>query len=341
MRKLSLELLLAVGGIVLTILLVVLDKAEKLKGGILFWLLMLAAALTVPLALGNSVVADTPAPWRLWLRGIALAVVGFSYWALAIWIRLPNESAENKTRAPQPPQTTSSPSPVKDSSKEPHGSATKAMPPQQPKPSMIEEKALLVPSGKPEPQLRIDPIPQDATDRLKGSGINPEDLSLQGQAFLKSALGRIPTNALKVYLGNSSLGYTTKHEQVVFSIAGRDVLTIHKATDGSISVDAEIFGKDNRIIAGISKNAFHLNKGHSDYWRLERPSASTLIVYDQFGDKALFIDYLRPNVVKILGKFQYSGVIILVSEDELTLNGRPWFVGGISGDNGGALFSAK
>jgi hypothetical protein len=317
MRKLSLELLLAVGGIVLTILLLVLDKAEKLKGGILLWLLMLAAVLTVPLALGNPLVADGPALWKFWLRGMALVVVVFSYWAIAIWIRPPIESSDIKR---SPPQTGSPTTPTKDSAKESQGSATKVIAPRPLKPTVIAEDAPLLPSGKPEPQLRIDSLPQDVIDRLKASGINPEDLNRQGQTVLKTALDHIPANALKVYLGEASLGYTTKQEQVVLAIAGRDVLTIRRATGGSITVDTEIFGKDNRIIAGISRNVFHPNRGHSDYWRLERPSRSILVVYDQFGDKALFIEYLRPNVVKILGKFQYSGVVVLVSEGAVILN---------------------
>lgn len=64
MPRISLELGLAIGGIILTILLVVLDKAGRLKGGLLLWLLVAAALLTLPLALGNSVVIDGASAWN-------------------------------------------------------------------------------------------------------------------------------------------------------------------------------------------------------------------------------------------------------------------------------------
>jgi uncharacterized protein len=85
-RSLSLELSLAVFGLILAILLVVLDKADKLKGTALTRLLILAALMTLPLALGNPLVAEASTAWRWWLRGIILAIVGFSYWGIVIWI---------------------------------------------------------------------------------------------------------------------------------------------------------------------------------------------------------------------------------------------------------------
>jgi hypothetical protein len=87
--KLSLELALAIGGLVLAIVLVVFDKAGKLKGLGLLWLLVVAALMTLPLALGNSLVVDAPSAWKWWLRGAMVALVGFSYWGIAIWISSP------------------------------------------------------------------------------------------------------------------------------------------------------------------------------------------------------------------------------------------------------------
>src|ERR1700683_1339713 len=87
MPELSFDRVVAVIGIVLAIILVVLDKAGKLKGPVLFWLLALAALMVVPLVLGNS-----------WVRGIPWGVLRFNrvllmvsivlmgYSVLAIWI---------------------------------------------------------------------------------------------------------------------------------------------------------------------------------------------------------------------------------------------------------------
>jgi hypothetical protein len=102
MPRLSPELGLAVAAIIITIVLVVLDKAEKLRGGVLLALLVVAALMTLPLALGNPLVAGASSQWKWWLRMLALAVVGFSYWAVAIWItspekKLASQSAEQST----------------------------------------------------------------------------------------------------------------------------------------------------------------------------------------------------------------------------------------------------
>ena len=87
MFKLSLSDCLAIVGIALTIVLVVLDKAGKLKGPALFGLLVLAAALTLPVALSNSWVggAVTVAA-RLSRRILMISAVVLAYSAVSVWI---------------------------------------------------------------------------------------------------------------------------------------------------------------------------------------------------------------------------------------------------------------
>lgn len=85
--ELSLDRVIGILGIVLAIVLIVLDKAEKLKGPILFWLLGLAAVMTLPLALGNSWLSDTPWGILKFSKGMFLvSVVMMAYSILAIWI---------------------------------------------------------------------------------------------------------------------------------------------------------------------------------------------------------------------------------------------------------------
>jgi hypothetical protein len=105
MPQMSLDIGLAIGGFILTVLLVVLDKAGKLKGPVLIGLLVLAALMTVPLVLGNPLIGNVPSAWRWWFRGISLVLVVFVYWAIAIWISpLPQE--ENSS---VPDQTSAKP----------------------------------------------------------------------------------------------------------------------------------------------------------------------------------------------------------------------------------------
>jgi hypothetical protein len=99
----SLELGLAVVGLVLTILLVVLDKAGKLKGQVLYWLLAVAALMTLPLVLGNPFVAEAPALWKYWLRACSVSVVVLGFWAIGIWISPNPVEDPPKPRPPSPP----------------------------------------------------------------------------------------------------------------------------------------------------------------------------------------------------------------------------------------------
>jgi len=86
---------IGIAGIVLAVVLLVLDKAGKLKGGLLFGLLCLAGAMTLFLALGNGFVADAPEKWRFWRGSLLVCLVGFTYSGLAIWIS-PSAPIENK-----------------------------------------------------------------------------------------------------------------------------------------------------------------------------------------------------------------------------------------------------
>jgi hypothetical protein len=78
---------LAIGALVLTIVLLVLDKAGKLKGPALLALLGIAAFMAVPLALSNSWVAGAPSGMMRFGRAMLLiSAIGAIYAVIAIWI---------------------------------------------------------------------------------------------------------------------------------------------------------------------------------------------------------------------------------------------------------------
>jgi hypothetical protein len=90
---------IGIAGIVFAIVLLVLDKAGKLKGGWLLGLLLIAGAMTLFVAIGNSWVLDAPAKWRVW-RGLCMcSLVAFAYSGVAIWISVTpqNEAPSTET----------------------------------------------------------------------------------------------------------------------------------------------------------------------------------------------------------------------------------------------------
>ena len=77
---------IGIAGIVLTAVFLVLDKAGKLKGGWLYGLLLLAGAMTLFIAIGNSWVLDAPAKWKLWRAALTTSVTALVCTGAAIWI---------------------------------------------------------------------------------------------------------------------------------------------------------------------------------------------------------------------------------------------------------------
>lgn len=94
MFKLDFADAVGIVGIALTVLLVVLDKAGKLKGGWLLILLCLAGVMTLFVAVGNGWVQDAPTKWKAWRTVFMLCVTGLSYSCLAIWIGVPTAEGE-------------------------------------------------------------------------------------------------------------------------------------------------------------------------------------------------------------------------------------------------------
>ncbi len=104
MPRFGLNDAIGVLGIVLAVVLLVLDKAGKLKGGWLFGLLALAAVMTLFIALGNTWVMDAPSQWRIWRGVFMIGLVVLTYSGLAIWIAEPTP-LETTVGAPSPTPT--------------------------------------------------------------------------------------------------------------------------------------------------------------------------------------------------------------------------------------------
>jgi hypothetical protein len=108
LEKIPFSDVVGIGGIALATVLLVLDKAGKLKGGWLLGLLCLAGAMTLFIALGNVWVMDSPHKWRLWRGALMVSFVALTYSGLAIWIADPKgetegaESGVERNKQPSP-----------------------------------------------------------------------------------------------------------------------------------------------------------------------------------------------------------------------------------------------
>ncbi len=87
---------IGVAGIVFGIVLIVLDKAGKLKGNWLVFLLLVAAAMTMFIALGNPWVVEAPAKWKLWRGAFMFCLVVLAYSGVVLWITPTTEEKQQE-----------------------------------------------------------------------------------------------------------------------------------------------------------------------------------------------------------------------------------------------------
>jgi hypothetical protein len=108
MRRISFSDGLAIAGLILAIVLVVLDKAEKLKGPLLLVLLGVAACMAIPLLFSVPWVAEASAGMPRITRQLLMVFLLGALWAfVAIWITPATpESATTVPPAPQPSSKT-------------------------------------------------------------------------------------------------------------------------------------------------------------------------------------------------------------------------------------------
>jgi hypothetical protein len=83
-------------GIISAIVLLVLDKAGRLKGGWLYVLLVVAGGMTLSIAIGNNWVMEAPEQWKLWRGAFMVTLVALTYSGLAILISGGPERDERK-----------------------------------------------------------------------------------------------------------------------------------------------------------------------------------------------------------------------------------------------------
>jgi len=108
--ELTFDRVLGILGVVLTVVLVVLDKAGKLKGPVLFVLLGIAALMALPIALGNSWVKDTPWGILKFNKGMLMvSLVAVCYSSAALWITPHDKLPEPNTEAAKPPASSLQP----------------------------------------------------------------------------------------------------------------------------------------------------------------------------------------------------------------------------------------
>ncbi len=151
----------------------------------------------------------------------------------------------------------------------------------------------------------------------------------------KTCPENIPAGDLIAFLGNNTY-YTNKFPHVAIKIKDENFLFIDKYRYG-ISITLKIFDRNRKIIAEIKNNKFYLNP--NNIFKRERPDKHTLIVYDQKGEKVLYVRHLNQSAIKILGTFHFPNTpSLFITEDVLKI-GVASFSHVCFGRTGGVTFN--
>lgn len=130
--------------------------------------------------------------------------------------------------------------------------------------------------------------------------------------------GTIPPNAIALFFGNS-VSYTSAFPHTVIEVGKTQLLVINKDKD-KITISANFFSKDGKIVAELKDNKFQVNP--NNYFRIERPNYHILIVFDQENNQAINVEYINPSVIKLLGKFYLPNKPpIIINEESQNFGG--------------------
>jgi len=126
-------------------------------------------------------------------------------------------------------------------------------------------------------------------------------------------------DAMKVYMGGS-VAFAADEEQREFRAiaAGKNTLLTIKRRPQGILIDANFTADEGKTMTLINDNSFTVNANITLIRRT--PDKSTLEVIDQFGKQALWIRFLNPHSIKIIGTFPVgNGRTLQIGQDAITI----------------------
>ncbi len=119
-----------------------------------------------------------------------------------------------------------------------------------------------------------------------------------------------PKGSYRLYLGPHYFLSSTTFPTSAIRIHGKSVVELHPNNSG-MTVTATVNSPDGKRIAFMKDNYFKLD----DYFREERPDASTLNVFDETRDEpVLHVRYLNPKAILVTGAFSEQGLTVIIND---------------------------
>lgn len=112
---------------------------------------------------------------------------------------------------------------------------------------------------------------------------------------------KIPVNGIAVFFGNNAAAYVTEFPHTVIQLENKQLLIINKH-DKRIIISGKFYSRDGKLVVEIlPDNAYWVNP--NDYFRIDRPDRHKLVVFDREGNQILNIEFINPQVIKIMGEY--------------------------------------
>jgi hypothetical protein len=116
----------------------------------------------------------------------------------------------------------------------------------------------------------------------------------------------LPTDAVALLMGSKGdATWTNKFPHTVIAYGDDPVLTLDRIEDGNIAVSLKVLDKSGDLVSSIDRNEFNI-ANHALLTHKPRPDKSTLVVFDEEGNEALYVRYLNKKAIYVRG-YMYLG----------------------------------
>jgi len=119
--------------------------------------------------------------------------------------------------------------------------------------------------------------------------------------------GFLPADGVVLLMGSKGdATWTNKFPHTVISYGEDPVFTLDRIEDGNIAVSLKILDKNSDLVTSIDRNEFNI-ANHALLTHKPRPDKSTLVVFDEQGNEALYVRYLNKSAIYIRGNMYLGG----------------------------------
>jgi hypothetical protein len=148
--------------------------------------------------------------------------------------------------------------------------------------------------------------------------------------------GDTPPNNIAIYFGNSA-ALSAWPNPILVKVNDENLLSFEQTSDG-LYLNALLRSPAGEEVARITRNVIRVTPTSGYY--VERPDPHTLIILDPEDKKALYVRYLNPKAIKILGTFRdkNNNPQAIIEDNKQTISGTQFNGFCFDMRNAGVLF---